>query len=323
MELAQHESRRAFLVYGRYLFEYYQLWDTAARHADHPKNLSSESCRMHIWLAQSSLRCAVDFVYPTTNHLCSSRCRFDDPQSQRGALVQDWGEPEMGDVPTGTGYIWKYPCRIMFRSYVSHLQSNYHTWARNRVQRAALAGHLLIGMIQFWSCPVHAWDVDLSRFFVCWLNDWACWKSYTDENGSHTFHSSEYLRCLLYNLVALPYAVPPAFSTPTTCLWAFVSVGSGVQVVLATGPGLAWKNRFVQFQNCPNTRPAASWLSKPGPIPVNSRVSPGWARTVGSTLWFCVSGFSIYGRIQLSYCLLQNIDYGTALSFSDVLTTFI
>ena len=35
---------------------------------------------------------------------------------------------------------------------------------------------------------------------------------------------------MLYNPVALPYAFPPAFSTPTTCLCALVFVGSGVQV---------------------------------------------------------------------------------------------
>ena len=65
---------------------------------------------------------------------------------------------------------------------------------------------------------------------TCWLNDWACWKSYTDWNGWHGFHCSEYLWCLLYNPVALLYTLPPTLSTPTTCLWALVCVGSGVNL---------------------------------------------------------------------------------------------
>jgi len=124
---------------------------------------------MHKWLAQSSLRQEVDRVYPTTNHPCLSRSRFEDPQSLRGAPVPNRGVPEKEDVLGGTGYIWKYPCSIMFQRYVSHLQSNYHRRARNRVQRGVFARHLQIGKIQFWSCPVHAWDDDLSRFsFAGW-----------------------------------------------------------------------------------------------------------------------------------------------------------
>jgi len=74
------------------------------------------------------------------------------------------GPPEMGDVTKGTAYIWKYPCRIMFQRYVSDHQSNYHCQAANQVQRTAFVGHLPIGIIPFWSCPGHTWDVYLSRF---------------------------------------------------------------------------------------------------------------------------------------------------------------
>jgi len=65
---------------------------------------------------------------------------------------------------------------------------------------------------------------------VCWRNDWASWKSCADWNECHGFHCSEYLQCLMYNPVALPYAFPPTCSTPTTCLWTLVFVGSGVHV---------------------------------------------------------------------------------------------
>jgi len=68
-------------------------------------------------------------------------------------------------------------------------------------------------------------------------------------------------------------------------------------VVLATGPGSDQINGSVRFQNCPKTRPVTSWRAKPGPVPINLRVLPGLARPVGSNLRFCVSGFSIYGRI--------------------------
>jgi len=68
-----------------------------------------------------------------------------------------------------------------------------------------------------------------------------------------------------------------------------VSNGSGYP---ASGPGLDCKNGSVRFQNRPKTRPADSWRAKPGPVPVNPRVSPGLAGPVGSNLRFCVSGFT-------------------------------
>jgi len=74
---------------------------------------------------------------------------------------------------------------------------------------------------------LRCWSIHV---FIWWLYDWACWKLCADWNGCHGFHCSEYLRCLLYNPVALPYAFPPLFSTPTTCLWACVIVGLGVHV---------------------------------------------------------------------------------------------
>jgi len=66
--------------------------------------------------------------------------------------------------------------------------------------------------------------------FFCWLDDWPTWKSCADWNGCHGFQYSEYLQCSLYNPVALPYAFPPAMSTPTTCIRAFIFVRSGVHV---------------------------------------------------------------------------------------------
>jgi len=99
-----------------------------------------------------------------------------------------------------------------------------------------------------------------------------------------------------------------------------VSDGSGLPTCRL---GLDQKNSLDQFQNRPDKWSAASKRSKPGCGPVEPRVSPGLARPVRSDLRVCVSGFSIYGRIQISYCSLHTIDYGTALSFCDVLTTFI
>jgi len=117
-----------------------------------------------LWLAQSSLRQGGDAAYPTSNRPCSSRCRLDDPQIQQGAPVQNRGVLEIGDMLGATGYIWNYLCSIIFRRYVSHLQSNYHHWARNRIRGGVFAWHLLIGMIRFRLCPVHARDVELSIY---------------------------------------------------------------------------------------------------------------------------------------------------------------
>jgi len=79
-----------------------------------------------------------------------------------------------------------------------------------------------------WSSPrLKCWSIQV---FVCCLNDWACWMSCGDRNRCRGFHCSQYFRCLLNNPVALPYALPPAFSTLTTYLLAFVFVGSGIQV---------------------------------------------------------------------------------------------
>ena len=47
---------------------------------------------------------------------------------------------------------------------MSHLQSNLHRRVRNQVQRGAFKELLLNGMIQLWSFPDHARDVDLIRF---------------------------------------------------------------------------------------------------------------------------------------------------------------
>ena len=52
-----------------------------------------------------------------------------------------------------------------------------------------------------------------------------------------------------------------------------VSKGSGWP---ASGPGLDRENVSVRFQTNQETRPADSWRAKPGPVPVNLRVSPGW-----------------------------------------------
>jgi len=115
------------------------------------------------WLAQLSLWQEFDAVYSTASRLCSSRCRLDNTQSQRGAPVRNRGVTDIGDVIRQTGYIWKYPCCIMLQRYVSHLDSNYPRRAWNWVFRGAFPGHLLIELIRFCRCPVHAWDVDISK----------------------------------------------------------------------------------------------------------------------------------------------------------------
>jgi len=121
---------------------------------------------MHICLAQLSVRQEVDYVYPTTNLPLSPHWGFDNPQGQGGAPVQYRVVPELEDVFGGTGYIWKYPCSTGFQRYMTYLNYNCHRQAQNCVQRGAFAGHLPIGMMRFWCCPVHTWDVNHSMFFI-------------------------------------------------------------------------------------------------------------------------------------------------------------
>jgi len=65
----------------------------------------------------------------------------------------------------------------------------------------------------------------------------------------------------------------------------------------ASGPGSDQKNGSVQFENRRKIEAVAFWWAKPGPLPVNPRVLVALARPVSSNLRFCVSGFSIDGRI--------------------------
>jgi len=81
-------------------------------------------------------------------------------------------------------------------------------------------------ILKLSSARLRCWFIHV---FVCCLHDWACSKSCADWKGCPAFHCSEYLWCLLYNPVTLPYAVPPTFSTSTICLWALIFVESGVQ----------------------------------------------------------------------------------------------
>jgi len=66
--------------------------------------------------------------------------------------------------------------------------------------------------------------------FICWLNNWTCVMSCADRNGCHEFHCSEYLWCLLYNPVALPYAFPPFIFHSNYLPMSLSLVGSRVHV---------------------------------------------------------------------------------------------
>ena len=95
---------------------------------------------------------------------------------------------------------------------------------------------------------------------------------------------------------------------------ASVSNGSGLR---ASGPGLDRKNGSVRFQNRPKTRHADSWRAKPGPVPVNPRVSPGLARPIGSNLQFCVSGFIFmvaFRYATVNHKILTLVRHGSLLT---------
>jgi hypothetical protein len=75
----------------------------------------------------------------------------------------------------------------------------------------------------------------------------------------------------------------------------------------------------IRFQNYPKSQSTASWRAKPVPAPSNLRVFPDVARPVGTNHWLFFSGISIYGPVQVSYCHVQNINFGISLSFVDLL----
>jgi len=79
--------------------------------------------------------------------------------------------------------------------------------------------------------------------------------------------------------------------------------------------------RSAWFLSHPKTTTTSSWLAKPPPVPIYRWVLPCSAGLVCSNVWFWFLGFSIYSCIQISYCQVQNIDFGTSLSFFDILTT--
>jgi len=122
---------------------------------------------------------------------------------------------------------------------------------------------------------IRCWSIHV---FVCWLNDWACWKSCTDWKRCHEFHYSEYLQCLLYNPVALPYAFPPAFSTRTSTLWTLVFVGSRVQVRSGFCGSIVSSSGVSSCGDAPGTLSMGrwvSWLSSIMPIQVHRLKSNG------------------------------------------------
>jgi hypothetical protein len=87
-------------------------------------------------------------------------------------------------------------------------------------------------------------------------------------------------------------------------------------------PGIDQKNGSLRFQTQPIFQSAISWRARAGPIPDNPRVLPSLARPIGSYPCFWVSGFSIDGRIQISYCKLQNVTFGILLSYFYSLAAF-
>jgi len=88
MASTQREYRYAFDVCDRYLVEYYQLWDTAARWTDSLNNWSSVSWWVPILLAHTSLWQEADLVFLTTYSPCSSCCILSPLQSLQGVPFQ-------------------------------------------------------------------------------------------------------------------------------------------------------------------------------------------------------------------------------------------
>jgi len=135
-------------------------------------------------------------------------------------------------------------------------------------------------IVKLSSPRLRCWSIQV---IVCWLNDWASWMSSADRNGCHGFHCSEYLQCLVYNLVALPYAFPPAFSTATSCLWPFVLVGSGGQVrvyrFFVVNIVRWWCTRSIVYELIIN------WQLVNGHSGAPTVVKPWWLKVIPASRW--------------------------------------
>jgi hypothetical protein len=74
------------------------------------------------------------------------------------------------------------------------------------------------------------------------------------------------------------------------------------------------KNGLFLLQPLSKTQPAGSLIAKPGPVPVNLRVPPGFAIPVGSNILFRVSGFTFmvafrYATVNLK--ILKLVHHGS------------
>jgi hypothetical protein len=106
------------------------------------------------------------------------------------------------------------------------------------------------------------------------------------------------------------------------------TVSDGPQPLLTLGnPPVVrvWTGKTVRFSSRPVQKPETELLGGPNPHPYRSTrgFSPGLATSVSSNLRFSFSGFSIYGRSQLCYCSVQNINFGTSFTICVVLAAFI
>jgi len=103
---------------------------------------------------------------------------------------------------------------------------------------------------------------------------------------------------------------------------------SASRVALAMGLGKqsavrVWTGKLGQYHSWPVRKPDPQHFGgwNQFAYPPTCRLC-GLARPVGSNLRFYLSGFSIYGCIQISYFHVQNIQFGISLPWLVLLTAF-
>ena len=177
-----------------------------------PKKYHNWEMSVSRWLSQL-MPWAVDrSVSFMVNRQCSSHTLLTHFAGKYSATFQYLGAPEMGHLLWWALDVWKYHCSIMFWRYVNHLQTNCHHWAWYRPQREALAECLLIGLIWFWCCALHAPDGTISTLvFAGYMIKPV--ESHLD-NDINSMHSVVQSSCdtgciiqLLYHRLSMPYCL--------------------------------------------------------------------------------------------------------------------
>ena len=212
---------------GRYVFEYYHLCYPATRHVDHSK--LGQVSLVRYTNDRYSCRFCKRLILGNAPPIASVH-RADDQ-------VTVWvGVVHQLNIEVNLQWVMCQRVQYTFQNLAAVYCFQDMWMILNPTTLPSLKSRLqgsFLSVCADWrdlilklaSLHLRWWSIHI---FVCWLIYRTGWKSCADWTGWHLFCCSEFLQCLLYNPVALPYAFPLSLSTPTTYLQSFVFDGSEV-----------------------------------------------------------------------------------------------